>query len=203
MDGDLCSVCEEYIASWYCAFCNRKICQECDEVIHLIRDKADHERVPLQSQNYIPSRSWNSAGQGFVAEGTYRQPAYRDHQNSLNGAPTGYSSSLADSVIAFQDQRQDHRPDYGAYAYGGNESFAQASQAAWSGHIPYPRESNGCPKSYDQPSNQGHYSQPFSSDVLSGAADYYTTSQPNPAHQNPAPPTSHHRQNTAASNSDT
>eukprot|EP00286_Rhodomonas_abbreviata_P014449 CAMPEP_0181326236 /NCGR_PEP_ID=MMETSP1101-20121128/21377_1 /TAXON_ID=46948 /ORGANISM="Rhodomonas abbreviata, Strain Caron Lab Isolate" /LENGTH=257 /DNA_ID=CAMNT_0023434649 /DNA_START=204 /DNA_END=974 /DNA_ORIENTATION=+ len=48
MGDDLCSVCEEYMAEWFCRKCNRKICQECDEVIHLIEEKKKHERVPLK-----------------------------------------------------------------------------------------------------------------------------------------------------------
>jgi hypothetical protein len=84
---------------------------------------------------------------------------------------------------------QDYRPDYGTSAYSRNESFVQQ-------HVPFSGE-NGGPISYGQHANQGHYSQPFSSDVLSGAADYYTTSEPNQA-KHPAPST-YTRQNTAVS----
>ena len=45
---ELCSVCEEYFAEFFCRKCDRKICQECDEVIHMIPDKTTHERFPLK-----------------------------------------------------------------------------------------------------------------------------------------------------------
>ena len=49
MGDELCSVCEEYIAEWFCRKCDRKICQECDEVIHLIPEKTVHQRVRLRA----------------------------------------------------------------------------------------------------------------------------------------------------------
>ncbi len=170
------------------------------QVIHLIKDKADHERISLHAQNYIPSRPLNESGQGFSAERAYNhQATYSDHRNFLNGTPAGYTSSFADRGIASQDQRhvQDYRPDYGASAYGQNEPFAQTTQAGWSDQVPFQGESNGGPISYGHFVNQGHYSQPFSSDVLSGAADYYTTSEPN--HAKHTAPATYTRQNTAVS----
>eukprot|EP00960_Hanusia_phi_P045726 757403-Hanusia_phi.AAC.6 len=50
MQDELCSVCEEYIAEFFCHKCDRKICVECDEVIHLIPEKTVHQRVPLRAK---------------------------------------------------------------------------------------------------------------------------------------------------------
>jgi len=45
---ELCSVCEEYFAEFFCRKCDRKICQECDEVIHMIPEKTIHQRIQLR-----------------------------------------------------------------------------------------------------------------------------------------------------------
>ena len=63
---ELCSVCEEYFAEFFCRKCDRKICQECDEVIHMIPDKTTHERFPLK-----PPEADTPAGE-VVDLGTFR-----------------------------------------------------------------------------------------------------------------------------------
>lgn len=45
--GVLCSICEEEDCTTYCQQCDRRICQECDEIIHLVSGKANHKRVAL------------------------------------------------------------------------------------------------------------------------------------------------------------
>jgi hypothetical protein len=52
---ELCSVCEEYFAEFFCRKCDRKICQECDEVIHMIPEKTVHQRIALKPPDPPPA----------------------------------------------------------------------------------------------------------------------------------------------------
>ena len=83
---ELCSVCEEYFAEFFCRKCDRKICQECDEVIHMIPDKTTHERFPLK-----PPEADTPAGE-VVDLGTFRgdeqiqRPQTTMSPNDVHGA---------------------------------------------------------------------------------------------------------------------
>eukprot|EP00277_Geminigera_cryophila_P043544 CAMPEP_0173073804 /NCGR_PEP_ID=MMETSP1102-20130122/10628_1 /TAXON_ID=49646 /ORGANISM="Geminigera sp., Strain Caron Lab Isolate" /LENGTH=429 /DNA_ID=CAMNT_0013942729 /DNA_START=41 /DNA_END=1327 /DNA_ORIENTATION=+ len=69
---ELCSVCEEYFAEFFCRKCDRKICQECDEVIHMIPEKTVHERIQLKQ----PEAAMQSTmmGDNFSPQGAPSMP---------------------------------------------------------------------------------------------------------------------------------
>jgi hypothetical protein len=81
-----CSVCEEYIAEWYCERCDRKICQECDEVIHLIPEKMSHQRVPIAGQH-----THANGGAPQYGQPAQMQPQFAATPNRA-GVPSGYAA---------------------------------------------------------------------------------------------------------------
>eukprot|EP00291_Cryptomonas_curvata_P013233 CAMPEP_0172192634 /NCGR_PEP_ID=MMETSP1050-20130122/24446_1 /TAXON_ID=233186 /ORGANISM="Cryptomonas curvata, Strain CCAP979/52" /LENGTH=103 /DNA_ID=CAMNT_0012867977 /DNA_START=134 /DNA_END=442 /DNA_ORIENTATION=- len=90
-----CSVCEEYIADWFCRNCEESLCQECDEVIHAIPDKARHLRTPLK-----PACAKPTAG--------FEQHLDATLQKMVNlNVPTGAALSSASTA-----RTEGSQPDY-------------------------------------------------------------------------------------------